>query len=77
MSPNSDTLSWSRDNQSLLFLFNVVCLVKQKKDCDFEVSEDKYMEIWVELLKRIGKNKLIYNEMMMRSALYYTNTFSV
>ena len=34
-----------------------ICLI-QKKDCDFEVSEDKYMEIWVELLNRIGKQRV-------------------
>ena len=32
MSFHSDTLSWFRDNQSLLFLLNAVCLVEKQPD---------------------------------------------
>ena len=31
MSPHSDTLSWFRDNQSLLFLLNAACLVDKQQ----------------------------------------------
>lgn len=30
----------------------------QTKECDFEVPEDKYTEIYVELLKKIGKQRV-------------------
>ena len=41
-----------------LISMNTAIEASDKKDCDFEVSEDKYMEIWVELLKRIGKQRV-------------------
>jgi hypothetical protein len=72
VSAHADTLYLCRANQSLLFLLNATCLVEKQQIPILQSLVEWLLLSANSALFQLyhGENKLIFNKMMMKSALY-------